>query len=293
MGLVIGIIIIAVLYLIVYGVMKIIATIAVALKLPWLVVVITWIGIIGYLRSNSFLNYVAVGVSAVAIALLIFQQIILILQVKEGSGRVNRSDYQSNLRKMYANLYTFLAFSTLYANFNYIVYEMISGGDWSAAQAEYGPFAGIAISMTGLSPIKWGILLLAIIPLVRFFSKLKDFNIESGYHPTTQKPQGQSQAKTQPLQPLSPTHEYFTKVLGLPSDLSQGTGEKIHHALSDYFAAELQGETEKAERLTEAVLDAMAFDIVNTEELKETLASNSGLSNDEIKNCIPKLRDAM
>lgn len=276
MNILIFIAIIAVLYLLVYGITRILASIMVFIKIPWLLLIAGCITIVLYLRQYSIMNYAVIALTVILWGRLLIAQISVNVEKLGGDKKINKREYRLALNKVYACLYTFFFYGTLYANLNYILAVQIGGVPLEEFK-EMGILTGKLLSLVGFGPIRWVVLLIAIVSLVMSYSKASDFDCDCGLINAEKKP-------------ISTVGTYFSDVLGISLQAKGDSVEANRAALQAYFQPLLQNDLAKAEKLTEAVLNAASFEITAAEDLFETLEEDSGLSGTEIVACIPKLK---
>lgn len=266
---------IALVYLIIYGIGRVVATITAVLRVPWAIVGIGCITIIVYLRQNSFLNYVVVALAAFLVIRLLISQAVIAAEKVSGEAMVNKEDYREALVTTYAHAYTFLVFGTLYANLTYIVTVVIGGLSFEEYK-EMSGLSGTVLNYLGLSPVKWVVLILAGVAFVKAYGNAKDFDIECG----------KKKVKHDPPNALK---VYFSKHLGINISPANNSLEASQEALKKHILS-LVKDAQKSEKLAEAVLNAASFEIDEKRELLETIASDSGLPQDEVLSYFPALR---
>lgn len=279
MNIVIGVVVVAVCYAIVYGIAKLISAIAAFIKLPWLPVIVGCIAIFKYLRQISVMNYVVIVLAIVVLGRLVISQLIVAAKTTAAKVTVDSGDYREALSHTYASLYTFLVFAPLYANLNYLLLVKLSGLSFEDYK-ETGLFAGKFLSLLGVGPVKWVILILAIVAFVQAYHRADDFNVDCGAYGLLKRAQNT---------PASTVGNYFSDVLGIPIQLKENTVEASRSALQKHFRPLLRENSEKVNKLTEAVLNTSSFEITDLSEALETIIEDSGLSTEEILACIPKL----
>lgn len=272
----IGIAIFAAIYLCVYWILKLVATILVFFKIPWAGVIAGCAVIIIFLRQYSFMNYIVVALGVALLVRLLVQQGGVAFQKYSYKLGVDKKEYHQALRAAYASIYTFLVFGALYANFNYIVTVGIGGLSFEEYK-ELGIFAGSMLSVFGIGPAKWIVLAPAVISLVWAYTKASDFDIECGL---------EDKEKVKP-KPQTSVGNYYSDVLGISVALAENTVEASRSALLAYFKQQLA--ENEAEKITEAALNAAAFEITDMQELLEMLQDESGLTAQQVKACVPAL----
>ena len=279
MNIVIGVVIIAVCYAIVYGIAKLISTITTFIKIPWLPVIASCIAIFQYLRQISVMNYIIIVLAIVVLGRLVMSQLSVAAKSAAAKVTVDSSDYREALSHTYASLYTFLVFAPLYANLNYLLLVKFAGMSFEDYKGA-GLFAGKFLSLYGIGPAKWVILILAIVAFAQAYHRADDFNVDCGAYGLLKRTQNT---------PASTVGNYFSDVLGIPIQLKENTVEASRSALQKHFRPLLREDSEKVNKLTEAVLNTSSFEITDLSEALETIIEDSGLSTEEILACIPKL----
>lgn len=282
MNIIIGLVIIAVCYAVVYGIASLISAVATFIKLPWLPVIVGCIAILKYLRQISIMNYVVIVLSIVVLGRLVISQITVAAQTLAAKVNVDSNDYREALGHTYASLYTFLVFGTLYVNLNYLLIVQLGGISFEEYK-ESGILNGQITSWLGLGPVKWVILILAAVAFIQAYHRADDFNVDCGAYGLLKRAQ-------EP--PANTEGNYFSGVLGIPIQLKENTVEESRSALQKYFSPLLHDDSDKVNKLTEAVLNVFSFEITDLSEILESLMEDSGLSTGEIVTCIPKLNSS-
>lgn len=275
MNILIAIGVLALCYFIVYGICRLVSGILVALKIPWAAVLISCVAIIIKLRQYSFLNYVVVLIAIVLLVRLMFMQV---LNTAE-KAIDDKEDYRQTVGGAYACLLSFLVFGTLYANLNYILTVHVAGLSFEEYK-DAGIFTGKILSSIGFGPLNWVILILAAVAFYQVSEKTGDLE---AIRSSGKKKRNEAQQKKSELE------SYYTKVMHIPVAPRENTVDANRAALKQYFLNSLCGQEEKAEKLTEVVLNIASLEISEPDEILEALVEDSGLPMDEILKCFPKL----
>ena len=274
MSFVIVIIAVVLFCFLIYGIAKLLAAITGFFKIPWAVLIASYVGIIIYLRQYSVLNFAVIAISVIIFGRLLISQVSVIAQTAGGSKQVDKTGYCDALKKAYASNYTFIIFGSLYANLNYILAVHV-GGMTIEEYKDMGLLAGKAISLVGFAPIKWGVLIVAAIFAFLAFHHASDFDINCHITDVPQTPE-------------STVDSYFNSVLGIPLKGAMQTLEATKAALLDYFSPKVDAEA--APKLVDAILNVASFELTDKAEILETLTEDSGLSQSEIEAVLPVLK---
>lgn len=268
------------LYLIVYGIAKICATITVFFRIAWAVVIIAC-GVIVIRGGNiSWMNYLVAGLSIYLLIVTLATQLRFVAQKSSKTADKNKFEYRQELRDIYTCIFTFMVFAPLYANLNYLLF-VLPGSISFDEYKESGMALGIILSNAGIGPVKWLVLALAVVAFVQTYKRLGDFKA------SFRMAQAAQQAA---MASKSSIGSYYTAVMGLPISPTENTVEANQRSLSEYFLPLLQNNEEKAEKLAKATLNIAAIEITDPGEILEALKEDSGLLEEEIKKCFPKLK---
>ena len=274
MSFVVLFLVIALLCLLIYGIARVVAAIVVFFKIPWLLLIVSYIGIIRYISQYSVLNFLVIALSVILLVRLIIAQFGVFVKKTEKTITIDRQDYRHALGRAYGSNFFFIVFGLLYANLNYLLAVQVGGLSYDEYK-DLGLFAGKALSMIGFGPIKWGVLIIAGIALLWAFHCASDFSMDCGA----------SEIKG-PLQ--NSITKYISSHLNIQIVPAKNTLEATRDALFSYFEQQLEGDA--SSRLTEAVLNVAAIEVDNRDELLELLTKDSGLSKTNIIRCIPELK---
>lgn len=246
------VLIVAAIYLVLFCVARLIATVAVWIRLPWVVLLASCIAIIYYLRSFSFLNYIVVVITvAMFVRLLISYLVVFTNRISQNMIHDNR-EYNRALSKIYAGLFTFLACGTLYANLNYIVLVLLAHTPYEEYKGS-SFLNGEAVSLMGFGPIKLVILGVAVVALVRAYANINDFDIDFGDEKVIERPKNTLES-------------YFSGVFGIQIEPEENTLDSAKKALQSKFAQAIP-QVGNRDRFINALINVATFELTDPKEI--------------------------